>query len=174
MFDAIALTGEPLIPQMAGLLGQSQHLPSKTLNEWWALTARRTGFQEKYLSYWNGTASSTRSGRPVDFVICPATPAASFKMGGGVYPGYTGVLSLLDNSVATVPAGKVRLSDKAVERSEFLGDFDKMIWSQCEFSSSHSLLSHSCLASVHYGVASTREELELVCNLGCVTANADV
>lgn len=53
-----------------------------------AANERHYQFQQAYANYWNGTASLTKSGRAVDFVLLPAFAAPSFRPGeSGVYTG---------------------------------------------------------------------------------------
>jgi amidase len=64
----LALSGEPV-------LGQVLDHSAKELGtyDFFQLCHRRTGFIQKALEHWMNTASSTKSGRPVDGVIAPAS-----------------------------------------------------------------------------------------------------
>lgn len=116
------------------------HLPVGTVNDLWANQRAKYDYQARYLSYWNSTADQTRSGRPVDAIIAPATPTASHKPSEGIYPGYTGVYNVLDFSAAVIPVTKAdRAVDARIDDYSPSGDFDSAIWKQCMYPISKSV-----------------------------------
>lgn len=93
----------------------------------------------------------TKSHRPVDAVLLPAAPSASFRPGEGIYfgkyyqmsrrvalfncvlLGYTGVANVLDYSVVTVPVTTVdKTRDVQTGNAERTSDLDKLIGSHCK------------------------------------------
>ncbi|PWY91342.1 amidase [Aspergillus sclerotioniger CBS 115572] len=129
---ALQASGEDPIPQIAAVYGSKPgHLPMKSLHETWQISTRRNDFQTSYLRYWKSTAELTRTGQPVDFILMPTAPTASFRPGQALYPGYTGVVSILDLPAVDVPATRVQASqDEWHHRDEFFNDFDRQIWMQ--------------------------------------------
>lgn len=110
------------------------HLPVGTVNDLWANQRHKYDYQTRYLRYWNSTAGQTRSGRPVDAIIAPATPTASHKPSEGMYFGYTGVYNVLDFSAAVIPVTKAdRTLDARVADYNPSGDLDSAIWKQCMY-----------------------------------------
>ena len=122
------------MPQIAAVYGSKPgHLPLKSLHESWQIATRRSEFQTSYLRYWKSTAQLTRTGQPVDFILMPTAPTASFLPGQALYPGYTGVVSILDLPAVDVPVTRVQASqDEWHHRDQFFGDFDRQIWTQCK------------------------------------------
>lgn len=131
-------SGEPPVPELAVAYGQALgHLPVPNVNDLWALNRRRYEYQAKYLAYWTSTADRTKSGDPVDAIIAPVAPTASYRRGEGMYPGYTGVFNVLDFSVAAVPVTTVdRVRDVRDGHYTPKDGLDATIWQQCEIPSS--------------------------------------
>ncbi|KAB8349500.1 hypothetical protein FH972_023526 [Carpinus fangiana] len=129
----LAASGEPAIPQVAISYGTALgERPSKSLNEWWALLQRKYAYQQRYLAYWNSTASSTRTGRPVDAVVLPLGPSASFEREKGFYIGYTALGNMLDVSAAAIPMDKVDKAKDVLSESDRqyvpISDLDRRVW----------------------------------------------
>jgi amidase len=57
-------------------------------------------YQKEYMEYWNGTASLTGTGRPVDAVITPLAPFAASRHGMyGYYGAYIAASGFADDGV---------------------------------------------------------------------------
>ncbi|KAK7203246.1 amidase signature domain-containing protein [Myxozyma melibiosi] len=65
-------TGEPLTN--AVLNGGLYPCEPIDLNQFWALSHQRAARQREWLRYWLDTASKTKDGEPVDFILLPAQP----------------------------------------------------------------------------------------------------
>jgi len=132
--SVLSLVGEVPVPQLEVSYGKTLgSVPVSTLNEIWALQKRKDEYQTRYLQYWNSTAGLSRSGSPVDAVILPACPSASFKPGESMYFGYTGVANVPDHSTAVVPVTCVdAFIDVPNEKYSPSGDIDQKIWADCE------------------------------------------
>ena len=130
---ATAMSGEPLIPQLAAFYGPEPRAPVKSVHEVWTIVKDRDDYRTAYSDYWNSTSSQTGTGRPVDFIILPCSATASFEKGKGMYMGYTGFASLLDYTSVTIRGGKVNSEvDVKVSRETFHGEMDRGIWAQCK------------------------------------------
>ncbi|KAH7028573.1 amidase signature domain-containing protein [Macrophomina phaseolina] len=132
----LAAAGEPPVPEIAVSYGKALgHLPVATVNDLWATQARKAAFQARYLSYWAASAARTTSGEPIDALIAPAAPSASFKPTEGKYFGYTGVFNVLDYSAAVVRSATRVDKEKDGRAEEYvpLNDFDGAVAGDCEF-----------------------------------------
>ncbi|KEP48490.1 glutamyl-tRNA(Gln) amidotransferase subunit A [Rhizoctonia solani 123E] len=102
----LAESGEPPIPQVAGILPDPSEKSGCTLAESWDMNIRRDQFRAKALKHWNETALRSNSGRPVDVVLCPATPTLAAPHGTTRWIGYTAYWNLLDLPAVVFPSGK--------------------------------------------------------------------
>lgn len=129
-------TGEPFYPFMAAYATT----PEIKVPELWKLQAERTTLAKKFLDRWNATALKTKSGRPIDAIIMPATPFAGNPHGKfRSHIGYTSVFNALDYSVGTFPVTK---ADKDVDvpeagRTEFYLKSDEEVWKDYDPALSH-------------------------------------
>lgn len=73
--DALKLSGEPFIPNIASVV--TANAPAVSINEVWELQLERTLYQKKMLEAWNETAQRTRTGKPMDAFIAPIAPFAA-------------------------------------------------------------------------------------------------
>ncbi|KAG0137617.1 amidase signature domain-containing protein [Tuber indicum] len=110
-----ALSGEQVLPQIAASFSTTLgSLHEKSMTELWDLHVRKLTFQNAYQTYWNSTASLTNTGRPVDALILPWAPSASYPPEKFCYLGYSGFVNLLDYTASVVPVG-VKV-DKSIDR----------------------------------------------------------
>ncbi|CAZ84548.1 unnamed protein product [Tuber melanosporum] len=110
-----ALSGEQVLPQIAASFSTTLgSLHEKSMTELWDLHVRKLTFQDAYQTYWNSTASLTKTGRPVDALILPWAPSASYPPEKFCYLGYSGFVNLLDYTASVVPVG-VKV-DKSIDR----------------------------------------------------------
>ncbi|KAI0944360.1 hypothetical protein AcW1_002093 [Taiwanofungus camphoratus] len=132
--DTLAESGEKPVPQLSASFGETKGtLPAFSVSQVWALNRRVADYRTRYAQYWNSTASLTKSRRPVDAVLLPVAPSASFRPGEGVYFGYTGVAVALDYSVVTVPVTTAdKDKDADLRDYEPRNDIDRLIGSHYE------------------------------------------
>lgn len=93
-------TKEPLFPQLK-MLEKADDIPVSAL---WDLQTRKASLAKDYLDYWLGTCQRTKSGRPIDALLMPASahhgcPHDKF----GSYAGYTAFVNGIDITAGTVP-----------------------------------------------------------------------
>jgi amidase len=55
------------------------------------------------LDFWNSTSSRASSGLPLDGLICPVHPSASFPHDAAVWWGYTAPFNMLDYPKTILP-----------------------------------------------------------------------
>jgi amidase len=89
--DVIEASGEPWIP---GLQPVQSARPGLSSREMWALHMKKDSWQVRFARQWNSTSKLTKSGKPIDALICPATPYASAKRYGFDWAGYTSTFNL--------------------------------------------------------------------------------
>lgn len=124
-YERLALTGEPVIPQM---MGTNETLSELLVSETWETGARKYKSQQIYDKYWLETAKLTSTGRPIDGWISPTWETASFPA-GEVRPyhcSYSEVCNYLDYPSVVVPITNVDKSiDKTLENYTPVNDADK-------------------------------------------------
>ncbi|CAE6469135.1 unnamed protein product, partial [Rhizoctonia solani] len=100
-------SGEPAIPHVAQLLlSDPRKADEFTLAKSWDANAQRDQFRARALKHWNDTALRSKSGRPVDVVLCPAAPTLAPPQGTTRWIGYTSYWNLLDLPAVVFPSGK--------------------------------------------------------------------
>ncbi|CAE6502867.1 unnamed protein product [Rhizoctonia solani] len=106
MRATLAESGEPAVPNVEALLALGEQGHALTLAQTYTINLERDSFRLRALRHWNGTASKSKSGRPVDAVICPVsyTLAPLHRTGG--WAGYTTYWNLLDLPQVVFPFGK--------------------------------------------------------------------
>ena len=83
--NALELSGEPMVSQIAGLYGKKREEDSASNIA--ANNIAKRDYQKEYMEYWNSTARSTSTGRPVDAFIAPLAPFAAARPGRYDYYG---------------------------------------------------------------------------------------
>ncbi|CAE6340852.1 unnamed protein product [Rhizoctonia solani] len=102
----LAESGEPAIPPVARLLNNYKEGGGHTLAESWAVNVQRDQFRARALKHWNDTALRSKSGRPVDAVLCPAAATLAPPPNTTSWIGYTSYWNLLDLPAVVFPSGK--------------------------------------------------------------------
>lgn len=94
----LGLSGEPQLPQC--FVAKTPHMNAAQIAD---LNVRKRRYQKSYLDYWHSTSNVTRSGRPVDAIICPTAPHAAVIPGRYRHVGYTSFVNVLDLTSAVIP-----------------------------------------------------------------------
>lgn len=112
-----------------------------------ATNLKQRAYQKEYMDYWNSTAASTTTGRPVDAIICPVAPFAALQLEKTTSVGkfrltltfrtivltspgvvYTPWVNVLDYTAVVVPVTKVDATiDKPEANYQAIGDLDRAI-----------------------------------------------
>ncbi|OQV03841.1 hypothetical protein CLAIMM_08830 isoform 1 [Cladophialophora immunda] len=113
MRDLIEASGEPW-PPAAGKISNSPAVRDRklTVKELYELNATRDQYKKGYLRHWKKTASQTKSGEPIDVLLCPTASSASFPHDFLPWWGYSSQYNMLDMPGVVIPVGKV---DKTVD-----------------------------------------------------------
>lgn len=120
----LALSGEPLIPQLAESFKQ---FSPRELLDMHRLTLEGLAEEIKFNDYWNSTAHD--DGQVVDAVIMPCAPSASLVPGKYRHLGYTRLINLLGYSAVVVPITKANKAIDVVDQDyEPLNEEDRLVW----------------------------------------------
>ncbi|KAI4097849.1 MAG: hypothetical protein LQ344_000121 [Seirophora lacunosa] len=125
--SALALSGEPMIPQLASLNAEGPKPPEDATHIAANNVAKRE-YQKEYMEYWNSTAELTGTGRPVDVVIAPVAPFSAPRRERYRYYGYTAIVNLLDYTACTLPVTTADKNiDVAVASFKPVSDLDRQV-----------------------------------------------
>ncbi|KAH8816971.1 amidase signature domain-containing protein [Xylogone sp. PMI_703] len=97
---ALALSGEPIIPQMAVM---AQEMPQYDATSIMQVNIEKREMQKRYMEYWNSTAAISKGGRIVDCIISPVAPYPAAQKELYKYYGYTAWVNFLDYTSVAVP-----------------------------------------------------------------------
>lgn len=130
--------GEPLIPEVAEIMGAKQgERPAATAEEIWEQAAERIAYTGEYDHAWNATDKLTKCKRPMDALLMPNTGVVSWERGGVTYAGtcysysgYTPVGNVLQYSSISMPLAKAARIPRE-ERNEFINDLDESVYEAC-------------------------------------------
>jgi amidase len=127
---AFALSGEPVSEH----IGMFDKLTREfTGSEIAATNIRLRELKKEYMDYWNSTAKSTTTGRPVDAFISPLAPFPAAIPKKYSYYGYSTFVNILDYTSVVVPVTTVDSSvDKVDEGYVPIDDLDKCIHESCK------------------------------------------
>ncbi|KAL8909509.1 MAG: hypothetical protein Q9207_000189 [Kuettlingeria erythrocarpa] len=126
---AFALSGEPMVPQIAATYGgKMADAPPKDAMHIAANNVAKREWQKEYMEYWNATKEVTGTGRPVDAVIAPVAPFAAARPNGYIYYGYSSVVNALDYTACVIPVTTVDKNIDTVDPSfNPLNETDKKV-----------------------------------------------
>lgn len=110
--SAFALSGEPMSEQIKRYESVGKEF---TGSEIAATNVALRKLKKEYLDYWNSTSENTRTGRPVDAVICPLAPFPAARPGKFDYYGYSTFVNVLDYTSVVVPVTNV---DKVIDKRD--------------------------------------------------------
>lgn len=115
--QSIEESGEPFRPLSIHILKDNPYVKRLSIEELWYWTLRREAYRNEYAQAWNDTANTKPtaddfsggegSNRPVDVILCPATPGASSPLDTAKYWCYTSQWNLLDYPALVFPVSKV-------------------------------------------------------------------
>ncbi|KAF8700016.1 Amidase, partial [Rhizoctonia solani] len=87
-------------------MGERLEAGTHTLAQSWAANAQRDQFRGRALKHWNNTALRSKSGRPVDAILCPVAPTLAPPHDTTRWGGYTTYWNLLDLPSVVFPSGE--------------------------------------------------------------------
>ncbi|KAM3069652.1 hypothetical protein ACMFMG_010372 [Clarireedia jacksonii] len=127
VYNALALSGEPVIPQLKEYYGILT--PQMTGFEIAEVNRKKREFQKEYMDYWNSTCELTGTGRPVDAIITPLAPMPANIRTSSSYIAYTTFVNLLDYTASILPVTTV---DKNIDLFDHnykpLNPADEKLW----------------------------------------------
>jgi amidase len=128
----LGLSGEPQPAQIAVNRPPGEQ---KTVLEVAAINIAKRHYQKAYLEYWNSTQKLTRTGRPVDGVLCPVTAHTAVPPNQSRSIEYTLVSSLLDYPAVVLSVTEVNKDvDVRPDHASTvpLSEGDKLTQDECE------------------------------------------
>lgn len=142
--QAIEESGEPFRPLSVHILKDNPYVKHLSIQELWYWTSRRDDYRKEYAKAWNDTANKPavddfssggrESARPVDVILCPATPGASTPLNTAKYWCYTSQWNILDYPALVFPVSKVDPQIDLAERDfEFMNKQDLYNHTLCLF-----------------------------------------
>ncbi|SCU82294.1 LAME_0C00518g1_1 [Lachancea meyersii CBS 8951] len=105
-------TGEPVSDYMdiarRAILTKGHLGKPLTVNEWWEVSLKIRKLKQQYLEKWQSTRSLTSDGKPIDAIICPVWPSASFCDGEVEFgcENYTVPFNVLDYACVVFPVAQ--------------------------------------------------------------------
>jgi amidase len=131
---AFELSGEPVAPQVI-----VDNAPQANASDIMAANIAKRDLQKRYMEYWNSTAKLTKTGRPVDAIICPLAPFPAARPQGFLYYGYSVFVNVLDYTSVVVPVTQVdKKVDVKREGFEPVDETDRKVQENCKSSPSGS------------------------------------
>ncbi|KAF8420565.1 general amidase [Boletus edulis BED1] len=136
---ATSASGEPLIATMvpAGNKVTAASFRAResglTAYQLWQVQKERKDIRALYMEHWNNSVASTGTGRPVDAIICPASPYAAPPHGHSKFNHYSVVWNALDYTASIFPVTTV---DPAIDVKQpcesFIDAFDREVYDMYE------------------------------------------
>ncbi|CAE7143103.1 unnamed protein product [Rhizoctonia solani] len=105
MRATLAESGEPAVPNVEALVALGEKGTALSLAQSYAANVERDEFRLRALNHWNDTASRSKSGRPVDAVLSPASYTLAPTHHTAGWTGYTSYWNLLDLPHVVFPVG---------------------------------------------------------------------
>jgi amidase len=125
--SAMGLSGEPMALQVSISYGDKP-VQQYTATEISANNIELRKWKKDYLDYWNSTAESTGTGRPVDGLLVPIAPFSAARPLKYSYYGYSTFVNGLDYTSVVFPVTKVDKNIDVVDHSyQSLNETDKTI-----------------------------------------------
>ncbi|KAJ1300062.1 hypothetical protein OPQ81_011182 [Rhizoctonia solani] len=106
MRATLAESGEPATPNLEALLTLAEKGIALNLGQTYATNVECDKFRVRALKHWNDTASRSKSGRPLDAVLCPVSYTLAPAHHTARWAGYTTYWNLLDLPDVAFPSGK--------------------------------------------------------------------
>lgn len=102
-----AESGEPIIQELEDFLSGSPFSEPLTVNQWFDVCNEAYKLKQGFLQFWQDTLRDTPSKQPIDAIVCPIWPSASFLKHGPESDRYCAIFNLLDCSCAALPVTHV-------------------------------------------------------------------
>lgn len=99
---------------------------------------KQAAIKREFAQFWESTKQYSHNGRPIDALICPSAPSASFPHDFPVWWGYFTIWNLLDYPSTIVPIKDFVIDEKLDLKDETYqpqndNPFDKMNHDICKY-----------------------------------------
>lgn len=121
---ALGEGGEPMLPGAKRILDDPL-VKERSVGEVWKLNYARDVYRCEYLQRWAETAKASGSGKPMDVLICPVSPAQGTPHDVKPWWGYTAQWNLLDYPGGAITVGKVLEGDAYPEGYRSVNELDR-------------------------------------------------
>jgi amidase len=105
-------------------------------SEVFELNRRQLAYKFAMSDFWTATASATTSGLPIDAIIAPVHPSASYPHDFPSWWGYTSLWNILDYPSTTIPVKEFKISaetdPKDLSYTPIENAFDKATYDMCK------------------------------------------
>ncbi|ETN40042.1 uncharacterized protein HMPREF1541_04317 [Cyphellophora europaea CBS 101466] len=126
----VSSADEPLEPQLAWYL-DTFAIKELTVPELFQTNLKQAAIKRHFADFWAYTKQLTWNGSPIDGLICPSAPSASYPHDFPVWWGYFSIWNLLDYPSAILPLKDFSISEEKDPKDTFYNPietnpFDKM------------------------------------------------
>lgn len=101
-----------------------------TVAELFRLNLEREKLRAQALIHWNATQKRSKTGRPVDVILCPIAATLAPPHDTTCHWGYSSQWNLLDLPAVVFPVGKFKAGDKFVGLPQPRNDIESIIYEQ--------------------------------------------
>jgi amidase len=131
----LAAGGEEMMPGVKFALETFKTRPL-SITELFACNTQMSMWKGQMAEWWSSTATKTSTGRPIDSLIGPVSPAVGSPHDMPGYCGYTSVFNILDYPAATIPLKTFKISvekdPKDTQYKPLQNPYDSMIHEMCK------------------------------------------
>lgn len=123
--ETCGISGEPVVPEVGNIVVNKESDIPLSVNEWWSVCAKHYKLKQKFVNFWNETAKSTGTGKPIDGLIGPVWPSCSFSRGVEPTLNYSCPFNFFDAPSVVIPVTKADKDIDVVEASSTDDSFAK-------------------------------------------------
>lgn len=132
---ALASGGEDIQPAL-GFYLKTFNIQPLTIWELFQSNVKQAGFKAKMTEWWSSTATMTKTGRPIDGIICPVHASSGFPHNFYSWWGYTSLWNVLDYPAVTMPVKGLKISPETDPKDSHYkpldNPFDKITYDMCK------------------------------------------
>lgn len=130
----LAASGEAMLPSLSFHL-ETFEIKPLTASEVFELNRRQLSYKLAMSEFWDSTASNTKSGLPIDGIIGPVHPSASYPHDFPSWWGHTSLWNMLDYPSTTIPVKGFEISAAADPKDMSYNPVDNAFDRACKWSS---------------------------------------
>ena len=132
---ALAASGEQMIPSLTYHL-QTFDVKPLSASDVFELNRQQLSYKFAMSDFWTSSASMTKSRHPIDGIIAPVHPSASYPHDFPAWWGYTSLWNVLDYPSTTIPVKGFKISPetdpKDLKYTPINNTYDQATYDMCE------------------------------------------